>query len=93
MVDTSTCTLITYILTTAKLDATGQRWVASLANYRMFMPLQQPQFYHLPLTFQSNYCVFSYIFVNSTLDFITLCTLVYLYTFIYNLKGVFMHLS
>ena len=22
-----------YILTTAKLDATGQRWVASLANY------------------------------------------------------------
>ena len=23
----------TYILTTAKLDATGQRWVASLANY------------------------------------------------------------
>ena len=25
--------LLTYILTTAKLDATGQRWVASLANY------------------------------------------------------------
>ena len=24
---------LTYILTTAKLDATGQRWVASLANY------------------------------------------------------------
>ena len=24
---------MTYILTTAKLDATGQRWVASLANY------------------------------------------------------------
>ena len=24
--------LLTYILTTAKLDATGQRWVASLAN-------------------------------------------------------------
>ena len=22
-----------YVLTTAKLDATGQRWVASLANY------------------------------------------------------------
>ena len=26
--------LLTYILTTAKLDATGQRWVASLANYK-----------------------------------------------------------
>ena len=25
--------LLTYILTTAKLDAAGQRWVASLANY------------------------------------------------------------
>ena len=25
--------LLTYILTTANLDATGQRWVASLANY------------------------------------------------------------
>ena len=25
--------LLTYILTTAKLDATGQKWVASLANY------------------------------------------------------------
>ena len=25
--------LLTYILTTAKLDATGQQWVASLANY------------------------------------------------------------
>ena len=25
--------LLTYILTTAKLDVTGQRWVASLANY------------------------------------------------------------
>ena len=24
---------LTYILTTAKLDATGQRWVANLANY------------------------------------------------------------
>ena len=24
---------LTYILTTAKLDATGERWVASLANY------------------------------------------------------------
>ena len=24
---------LTYILTTVKLDATGQRWVASLANY------------------------------------------------------------
>ena len=24
---------LTYVLTTAKLDATGQRWVASLANY------------------------------------------------------------
>ena len=24
---------LTYILTTAKLDATGQRWVATLANY------------------------------------------------------------
>ena len=24
---------LTYILTTLKLDATGQRWVASLANY------------------------------------------------------------
>ena len=24
---------LTYILTTAKLDATGQRWIASLANY------------------------------------------------------------
>ena len=24
---------MTYILTTARLDATGQRWVASLANY------------------------------------------------------------
>ena len=24
---------LTYILTIAKLDATGQRWVASLANY------------------------------------------------------------
>ena len=24
---------LTYILTTTKLDATGQRWVASLANY------------------------------------------------------------
>ena len=26
---------LTYILTTAKLDATGQRWVASLANYNL----------------------------------------------------------
>ena len=26
---------LTYILTTAKLDATGQRWVASLANYNI----------------------------------------------------------
>ena len=25
---------LTYVLTTAKLDATGQRWIASLANYR-----------------------------------------------------------
>ena len=25
--------LLTYVLTTAKLDATGQRWIASLANY------------------------------------------------------------
>ena len=25
--------LLTYILTTARLDATGQKWVASLANY------------------------------------------------------------
>ena len=25
--------LLTYILTTAKLDPTGQRWVAGLANY------------------------------------------------------------
>ena len=25
--------LLTYILTTARLDVTGQRWVASLANY------------------------------------------------------------
>ena len=25
--------LLTYVLTSAKLDATGQRWVASLANY------------------------------------------------------------
>ena len=25
--------IIPYILTTAKLDTTGQRWVASLANY------------------------------------------------------------
>ena len=25
--------LLPYILTTAKLDATGQRWVASIANY------------------------------------------------------------
>ena len=24
---------LTYLLTTAKLDATGQQWVASLANY------------------------------------------------------------
>ena len=24
---------LTYVLTSAKLDATGQRWVASLANY------------------------------------------------------------
>ena len=24
---------LTYVLTTAKLDATGQRWVAALANY------------------------------------------------------------
>ena len=24
---------LTYILTTAKLEATGQRWVSSLANY------------------------------------------------------------
>ena len=24
---------LTYILTTAKLDSTGQRWIASLANY------------------------------------------------------------
>ena len=24
---------LTYILTTTKLDTTGQRWVASLANY------------------------------------------------------------
>ena len=26
---------LTYILTTAKLDATGQRWVASLANCKL----------------------------------------------------------
>ena len=26
---------LTYILTTAKLDATGQRWVASLSNYQV----------------------------------------------------------
>ena len=26
---------LTYILTTAKLDATGQRWVASFANYKV----------------------------------------------------------
>ena len=25
--------LLTYLLTTVKMDATGQRWVASLANY------------------------------------------------------------
>ena len=25
--------LLTYVLTTAKLDATGQRWIANLANY------------------------------------------------------------
>ena len=24
---------LTYVLTTAKLDVTGQRWIASLANY------------------------------------------------------------
>ena len=24
---------LTYVLTTAKLDATGQRWIANLANY------------------------------------------------------------
>ena len=24
---------LTYVLTTAKLDATGQHWIASLANY------------------------------------------------------------
>ena len=24
---------LTYVLTTTKLDATGQRWIASLANY------------------------------------------------------------
>ena len=24
---------LTYVLTTAKLDATGQRWIAALANY------------------------------------------------------------
>ena len=28
---------ITYVLTTAKLDATGQRWVASLANYNFMI--------------------------------------------------------
>ena len=27
---------LTYILTTVKLDATGQRWVGSLANYNFF---------------------------------------------------------
>ena len=34
---------LTYILTTAKLDATGQRWVASLANYnfRIFISLEK----------------------------------------------------
>ena len=35
---------LTYILTLAKLDATGQRWVASLANYdfRYFTSLVRP---------------------------------------------------
>ena len=35
---------LTYILTSAKLDATGQRWVASLANYdfRIFISLGNP---------------------------------------------------
>ena len=28
---------LTYVLTTAKLDATGQRWVASLANYNFMI--------------------------------------------------------
>ena len=32
---------LTYILTTAKLDATGQRWVASLANYNFKNFLQK----------------------------------------------------
>ena len=32
---------LTYILTTAKLDATGQRWVASLANYNLNNILQK----------------------------------------------------
>ena len=27
---------LTYVLTTAKLDATGQRWVASLTNYNFY---------------------------------------------------------
>ncbi len=28
---------LTYVLTTAKLDATGQRWVAALANYKFII--------------------------------------------------------
>ena len=31
---------LTYILTTAKLDATGQRWVASLANYNFKISIE-----------------------------------------------------
>ena len=31
---------LTSVLTSAKLDATGQRWVASLANYNFTIPYQ-----------------------------------------------------
>ena len=35
---------LTYILTTAKLGATGQRWVASLANYNFKISYRSGKF-------------------------------------------------
>ena len=41
---------LTYVLTTAKLDATGQRWVASLANYnfKIFIEVANKMWKQMP---------------------------------------------
>ena len=38
---------LTYIMTTAKLEATGWRWVASLANYNFKIPWENTQVNHM----------------------------------------------